>query len=443
LTIEQVLGWADAHHERTGTWPGKTSGPLTEELGETWCGINLALRRGGRGLPGGTTLAQLLLEKRGVRHILQLPPLTPQQVLAWADAHHQRTGQWPTGDSGALPEAPEETWRNLDAALRQGRRGLPPGGSLPRLLAQARGVRNLQGRAALSTAQVLAWADAFFAATGRWPNKDDGPIAGAEEETWACVDAALYNGCRGFGGGSSLAQVLQEERGVRNRKNLPALSERQIVAWAKAHHQHMGKWPSENSGPIHGTDGEVWNNVNQALRDGSRGLPGGDTLPKLLARTLSVRNGTNIPPLTIEQVLAWADAYQQRTGQWPRASSGHVVEAPEENWQALDGALRVGMRGLPGGLSLARLLAQHRGVRNPGDAPPLTVAQVLEWADEHHQRTGRWPATAAGPIGGTGETWCAVDQALRKGTRGLPGGDSLPRLLERHGRRAAPKSDAP
>src|SRR5436190_22672706 len=44
----------------------KTSGPVTETLQETWCGVNLALRRGGRGLPGGTTLAQLLLDKRGV-----------------------------------------------------------------------------------------------------------------------------------------------------------------------------------------------------------------------------------------------------------------------------------------------------------------------------------------------------------------------------------------
>jgi hypothetical protein len=35
-----------------------------------------------------------------------------------------------------------------------------------------------------------------------------------------------------------------------------------------------------------------------------------------------------------------------------------------------------------------------------------------------------------------GLTWHAINLALYKGLRGLPGGDSLSRLLVRHGRRA-------
>jgi hypothetical protein len=72
--------------------------------------------------------------------------------------------------------------------------------------------------------------------------------------------------------------------------------------------------------------------------------------------------------------------------------------------------------------------------------PPLTVEQILAWADAHHERTGRWPISRSGPVEGVpGQTWGDVDKALRAGRRGLPGGDSLARLLDRHlGRRPRP-----
>jgi hypothetical protein len=69
--------------------------------------------------------------------------------------------------------------------------------------------------------------------------------------------------------------------------------------------------------------------------------------------------------------------------------------------------------------------------------PKLTVAEILRWADAHHERTGRWPSTASGPVrDAPGEGWRAVNLSLRNGYRGLPGGDSLARLLVRHGHRA-------
>ena len=90
------------------------------------------------------------------------------------------------------------------------------------------------------------------------------------------------------------------------------------------------------------------------------------------------------------------------------------------------------MRGLPGGSSLACLLAQRRGVRNPRTAPPLSEARVLAWADTFHDRTGTWPNADSGPIAeAPGETWCAVDNALCAGRRGLSGGSSLSQLLMR------------
>ena len=96
-------------------------------------------------------------------------------------------------------------------------------------------------------------------------------------------------------------------------------------------------------------------------------------------------------PLSTREILAWASAHREITGKWPTKSSGGIIGARFETWHGVDNALRLGLRGLPGGSSLAQLLAEHEGVRNIHDLPPLSEQQILQWADEHHQRTGSWP----------------------------------------------------
>ena len=137
--------------------------------------------------------------------------------------------------------------------------------------------------------------------------------------------------------------------------------------------------------------------------------------------------------LTIQRILAWADAHHRRMGKWPNLQTGPIDASPGETWLAVDSALRRGDRGLVGGSSLARLLAVKRGVRNRLASPPLTIEQILAWADAHHKRTGKWPLTTSGPVVGASRgTWCAIDRALRRGSRGLPGGSSLAALLIEH-----------
>jgi hypothetical protein len=54
--------------------------------------------------------------------------------MAWAGLHHARHGAWPTVESGPVPDRPGETWAAIDAALREGRRGLNGRSSLARFL---------------------------------------------------------------------------------------------------------------------------------------------------------------------------------------------------------------------------------------------------------------------------------------------------------------------
>jgi hypothetical protein len=66
-------------------------------------------------------------------------------------------------------------------------------------------------------------------------------------------------------------------------------------------------------------------------------------------------------PLTIGQIVGWAKAHRAETGKWPNYyDSGKVRHAPfDVSWRAINSALRVGMRGLPPGWTLRRLLAEH------------------------------------------------------------------------------------
>jgi len=68
--------------------------------------------------------------------------LSEQQILAWADSHHEKTGRWPTVRSGRVLDAPNESWSAINAALSLGIRGLTGGTSISKLLGRMRGEKD-------------------------------------------------------------------------------------------------------------------------------------------------------------------------------------------------------------------------------------------------------------------------------------------------------------
>jgi hypothetical protein len=207
-------------------------------------------------------------------------PLTIDDILIWADAHHAKYGKWPTPESGKIPGT-RESWLAVEHCLRCGYRGLPGGSSLAKFLEKCRGVRLGRRPPPLSEKQILAWADAFFAERGKWPNEDSGPIVGTQEK-WGGIERAFRKGLRGLPGGSSLRQFLTRRRGARNQQRLPPLTEKRILRWVRAYHRATGRRPKCDSGLIAQSGGETWSGVNATLREGRRGLPGGSSLVKLL-----------------------------------------------------------------------------------------------------------------------------------------------------------------
>jgi hypothetical protein len=215
----------------------------------------------------------------------------------------------------------------------------------------------------LTLKQILAWADRHYQATGQWPAVESGPVQGCPQEKWKGIHRALREGFRGLPGGSSLARLLERQRGVRYRQRLPRLTEQQILAWADGHHRRTGRWPNLNSGPIVGARGESWLNVDKNLRGGYRGLRGRSSLARLLEAERGVRNRRSAPRLTVKQIRAWADSHRRQTGKWPTSESGSVRDAPEENWHAINLALYFGHRGLRGRSSLSQLVRAIRKQR--------------------------------------------------------------------------------
>jgi len=392
LSIPRILGWADDHFRNVGDWPSVESGPVLGAPDESWRAISQALDHGYRDLPGGSSLARLLAERRGVRNRLVQPRLPEKQILSWAESHYRVTGRWPHNASGQVRAAPNENWGRIGRALVRGDRGLRGGGSLAELLAKARGVRNPRKLPPLRIPQILLWADRHFKRYREWPTPRSGRVVGAITEDWGKINTALKQGMRDLPGGSSLPQLLSAYYGVRTTANLPRLTIKTILFWADAHFARTGSWPTEASGQVTNDPDESWKNVSQALRHGFRGLPGGSSLARLLEERRGRPNQSNRPALTIKQILSWADDHHARTGKWPTHTSGTVLADPSETWGGIHAALVNRLRGIRRRTSLARLLGDRRGYKHSGNRPRLSLRLILSWAESHHDRTGTWPS---------------------------------------------------
>lgn len=359
LTIKQILAWADTHYEHYRRWPTSRSGPVRGAHDELWHAVNSALEKGARGLAGGSSLPQVLVTYRSKQWKRSGPRLTVTEILDWADRHYKRTGTWPTCKDGRIVGTKDRTWSAIDGVLARdhlGPRGAP---SLARLLTKHRNRRNVRDLPRLTYKQILKWADAHYRRTGEWPKRSSGPLANSPGDNWTTIDSAMRKGNRGLPGGSSIAMLLVKRRRMPNFADQPRLTLKKVLAWADAHYRRTGEWPTAFCGAVRGKRGETWMAINYALRFGRRGLPGGASLAKRLARHRRAPYAAKRSPLAAKQICQWAEDHYWRTGRWPSQISGRVRGGRGVTWRAIDRALRDGTRGMPGNSSLAKFLDKH------------------------------------------------------------------------------------
>jgi hypothetical protein len=123
--------------------------------------------------------------------------------------------------------------------------------------------------------------------------------------------------------------------------------------------------------------------------------------------------------LTVALILKWADVHFARTGAWPAGTSGPVAAAPGDTWRAVDAALQQGHRGLPGGDSLARLLARERGLQDRRGKPGTAAAAARRRRARRLRGQGLTLAEIGRRLGVTSQ---AVSQMLQKANRDAKAG---------------------
>jgi hypothetical protein len=148
----------------------------------------------------------------------------------------------------------------------------------------------------------------------------------------------------------------------RNQPKRMPLSEACILSWADAHFKRTGRWPTAQSGPVHGEPGESWTALDSALARGLRGLPERSSISRLLARHRGNQGCLDRPRWTVQEILRLAVLHHQRTGKWPTRKPGPVLDAPGETWNGIDYALKHGSRGLPGGTTLSYVIQLYRNI---------------------------------------------------------------------------------
>ena len=198
----------------------------------------------------------------------------------------------------------------------------------------------------------------------------------------------------------------------------------------------------------------------------SYGLPSSDSTvipPRTHSGPLQPSSGSSIKPIeggslpSITFSVLLSCTTRRPAGQWLasrmasfRAGPGRTPTTPDtgrgqpaylgeipgtgHTWRGIDRCLMSGLHGLPGGASLAKLLAKQRGVRIGRRPPELSEKQILAWADAYFAAHAKWPTVLSGPIPGRRETWRAINGDMHKGSHGLRRGSSLAQLLAKRRR---------
>jgi hypothetical protein len=139
-----------------------------------------------------------------------------------------------------------------------------------------------------------------------------------------------------------------------------------------------------------------------------------------------VRNRKALPPLTEGRIITWARAHRRQFGRWPTEDAGPIPGTRGEVWSNLAAALSQGVRGLPAGDTLARLLSRHREKSDKNGVFPRRQNTVTLFGEQQssHALGSRYRAE-----GVTDRLRCFVLGLLRERSYAI---ETLPPLPRRH-----------
>jgi superfamily II DNA or RNA helicase len=233
-----------------------------------------------------------------------------------------------------------------------------------------------------------------------------------------------------------------------SRIKRPDLTEAQIVEWIKATKDKTGIYPAPDHKDVWQftedgfelIEGETWRTIEDAIRRGTRGLikPDGSLLASSLSEFKQKHGFIDERNLTVTQIIEWIKATLEKTGKlpssmdevvWEKNADGSFEIVKGESWKNIDSSLRRKLRGLinadgsPIALSLSDFKEKY------GFDRILTEEKILNYLYATQEKTGKSPIKKDRNVfqyGSNGqielvlgETWEAIDEAFRRGKRGL------------------------
>lgn len=262
--------------------------------------------------------------------------------------------------------------------------------------------------------QVKGWVEEYYNRTGKYPSCESGDIIEADT-TWSKIDKYFIRKSRGLVDYDSLSDFIDKE--FNRQKTIYTIQ--QVKSWVEEYYNRTGKYPSEHSGNIPGTD-IAWCNISGYFRRQSKGLAGYESLLDFLNKEFEHKID-----YTIEQIKGWVEIYKNRTGKYPGGHSGDICGF-DTTWKKVDDYFRVGSRGLIGYDSLSDFICKEfdRQIIH-------TIEQAKSWIETYYNRTGKYPSKASGNILGVDITWRNIDGYFRHKSKGLVGYKSLSDFIKK------------
>lgn len=455
LSIELIIDWLRQYMNKYNKKPRMQSGIIEFAIGPyeniTWSAINAALWKGGRGLPGGSSLANLIEEQFGIRNKMNLPGLTEAIIHEWIEQFIKKYHRKPIASDGTVEFAngryTGETWGAIDSSLLAGVRGLIGGSSLAQFIEQNFSIRSYCKPPELSLEQIKDWIQQHISKYDKKPTAKSGVVEFAEGEykgtSWATIAHAMRNGVRGLVKGLSLAEFIKNVFNISNHYACKPLTVDIIYNWISQFIDKHDRKPTQNDGIIEFAKDEykemTWSTLNSHLWKGGRGLSGGSSLSQFIKTHFGIKNCNCPPMLNPELINKWISAYIKRYKKKPAKTSGEVEfaegEYAEITWGAIDCAFKAGKRGLPK-TTLAQYIQKEFKIRSAGNVAFLPEELIIKWVQKYLDEYGIKPKAISEIVkyangDHIGITWLAIDASLHRGTHGLPGGSSLAQFIKK------------
>jgi len=303
LRVAEIIQSAwDEYHE-TGIRPTVAGdypiqhGPLAGTR-LTWAAVYLALKNGYHGLKPSQNLPDILT-RAGLPAYEFTGTLTYLDILTSGLEEYNETGRRPVhSDKGPIQYGPLKdtglSWAGVNHSLLEGRHGLSKddGMSLAEFF-ELSGIPSAKFRGELFYLDIMWELLEHFRATGKRLSTDDKtPLERGSLKGTGMTGQKLYlafeNASHGLCGLYSLSE-LQDLLGISGGQYKGHLTHSVIAETCWAVYDHTGQRLSLKStdpiefGPLAGS-GLTGKKINDALRLGFHGLPGGDSLSKLQGR---------------------------------------------------------------------------------------------------------------------------------------------------------------